>query len=203
MKKILILAVMMLTTMTVSAQMRAGSWAVMPKAGFNLATVTDADDASMKFGLVAGADMIYQINEPLAISFGVLYSMQGAKAKVKENGVTIKNKLNMDYVNIPILANFYVTRGLALKAGIQPGFNVKHKMKVESGGSSVESDIPNFKSFDFAIPIGISYEISNFVIDARYNLGLTKLWDQEGSSSKNSVFQFTLGYKIPFGWFQN
>lgn len=203
MKKILILAVMMLTTMTVSAQMRAGSWAVMPKAGFNLATVTDADDASMKFGLVAGADMIYQINEPLAISFGVLYSMQGAKAKVKEGGVTIKNKLNMDYVNIPILANFYVTRGLALKAGIQPGFNVKHKMKVESGGSSVESDIPNFKSFDFAIPIGISYEISNFVIDARYNLGVTKLWDQEGSSSKNSVFQFTLGYKIPFGWFQN
>ena len=203
MKKILILAVMMLTTMTVSAQMRAGSWAVMPKAGFNLATVTDADDASMKLGLVAGADMIYQINEPLAISFGVLYSMQGAKAKVKEGGVTIKNKLKMDYVNIPILANFYVTRGLALKAGIQPGFNVKHKMKVESGGSSVESDIPNFKSFDFAIPIGISYEISNFVIDARYNLGLTKLWDQEGSSSKNSVFQFTLGYKIPFGWFQN
>ena len=43
MKKILILAVMMLTTMTVSAQMRAGSWAVMPKAGFNLATVTDAE----------------------------------------------------------------------------------------------------------------------------------------------------------------
>ena len=203
MKKLLILAVMMLTTMTVSAQMRAGQWGVMPKAGFNLATVTDADDASMRFGLVAGADLIYQVNEPLAISFGVLYSMQGAKAKVKENGVTIKNKLNMDYVNIPILANFYVTRGLALKAGIQPGFNVKHKMKVESGGSSVESDIPNFKSFDFAIPIGISYEISNFVIDARYNLGLTKLWDQEGSSSKNSVFQFTLGYKIPFGWFQN
>ena len=203
MKKLLILAVMMLTTMTVSAQMRAGQWGVMPKAGFNLATVTDAEDASMRFGLVAGADLIYQVNEPLAISFGVLYSMQGAKAKVKENGVTIKNKLNMDYVNIPILANFYVTRGLALKAGIQPGFNVKHKMKVESGGSSVESDIPNFKSFDFAIPIGISYEISNFVIDARYNLGLTKLWDQEGSSSKNSVFQFTLGYKIPFGWFQN
>lgn len=203
MKKLLILAVMMLTTMTVCAQMRAGQWGVMPKAGFNLATVTDADDASMRFGLVAGADLIYQVNEPLAISFGVLYSMQGAKAKVKENGVTIKNKLNMDYVNIPILANFYVTRGLALKAGIQPGFNVKHKMKVESGGSSVESDIPNFKSFDFAIPIGISYEISNFVIDARYNLGLTKLWDQEGSSSKNSVFQFTLGYKIPFGWFQN
>lgn len=203
MKKLLILAVMMLTTMTVSAQMHAGQWGVMPKAGFNLATVTDADDASMKFGLVAGADLIYQVNEPLAISFGVLYSMQGAKSKVKEGGVTVKNTLNMDYVNIPILANFYVTRGLALKAGIQPGFNVKHRMKADVNGNSAESDIPNFKSFDFAIPIGISYEISNFVIDARYNLGLTKLWDVEGSSSKNSVIQFTLGYKIPFGWFQN
>lgn len=203
MKKLLILAVMMLTTMTVSAQMRAGSWAVMPKAGFNLATVTDADDASMKFGLVAGADMIYQINEPLAISFGVLYSMQGAKAKVKEGGVTVKNTLKMDYVNVPILANFYVTRGLALKAGIQPGFNVKHKIKADINGNTSEADIPNYKSFDFSIPIGISYEISNFVIDARYNLGLTKLWDAEGSSSKNSVIQFTLGYKIPFVWLQN
>ena len=59
MKKLLILAVMMLTTMTVSAQMHAGQWGVMPKAGFNLAKITDLDDASMKVGLVAGADLIY------------------------------------------------------------------------------------------------------------------------------------------------
>lgn len=194
---------MMLTTMTVSAQMPAGSWAVMPKAGFNLAKITDLDDASMKLGLVAGADLIYQINEPLAVSVGLLYSMQGAKDKYKVMGTSFDVKYNTDYINIPIMANFYVIPGLAIKAGIQPGLNVKHKSKSEANGTSTEADIPNYKSFDFAIPLGVSYEISNFVIDARYNLGVTKLWDAQGSSSKNSVFQFTLGYKIPFAWFGN
>lgn len=203
MKKFLILAVMMLTTMTVSAQMRAGSWAVMPKAGFNLAKITDLDDASMKVGLVAGADLIYQVNEPLAVSVGLLYSMQGAKEKYKLMGQSFNIKYNTDYINIPIVAHFYVTRGLAIKAGIQPALNVKHKVKTEADGTSTESSIDDFKNFDFSIPLGVSYEISNFVIDARYNLGVTKLWDETGSSSKNSVFQFTLGYKIPFGWFQN
>ncbi len=199
MKKLLILTVMMLTSMTVSAQMRAGSWAVMPKAGFNLANVTDDEKVGVKFGLVAGADMIYQLNEPLAFSAGILYSMQGGRGK--NSGV--KTTYKFDYVNVPIMANFYVMPGLAFKAGIQPGFNVKHKKKIDNSGKSFEEDYGDFKSFDFAIPLGVSYEINNFVIDARYNLSLTKIVDMTGCSSKNSVFQFTLGYKIPFIWLQN
>ena len=194
MKKLMIFAVMMLSAMTASAQQEVGTWSVTPKVGINLAKVTDADDASMKVGLVAGADLNYQIAEKFAVSAGVFYSMQGAKSK--DDG--IKTTAKLDYINIPILAQFYVVPGLALKAGIQPAFNVKHKFKVESGGNSAESDYTDFKTFDFSIPLGVSYEFSNFVIDARYNLGLTKIVDVDGSSSKNSVIQFTVGYIIPF-----
>lgn len=49
------------------------------------------------------------------------------------------------------------------------------------------------KGFELSIPVGLSYEISDFVIDARYNFGVTKV--AEGDS-KNSVFQFTVGYKF-------
>ena len=52
------------------------------------------------------------------------------------------------------------------------------------------------KSFDFSIPVGISYEYANFQLDARYNFGVTKVFDVEGSKAKNSVFQITLGYKF-------
>ena len=193
MKKFMIFAVMMLSAMTASAQQEVGTWSATPKVGINLAKVTNANDASMKVGLVAGADLNYQIAEKFAVSAGVFYSMQGAKSK--DDG--IKTTAKLDYINIPILAQFYVVPGLALKAGIQPAFNVKHKYKVESGGSSAEADYPDFKTFDFSIPLGVSYEFSNFVIDARYNLGLTKLVDN-GESSKNSVIQFTVGYIIPF-----
>ena len=53
------------------------------------------------------------------------------------------------------------------------------------------------KKVDISIPLGVSYEISDFVIDARYNLGLTKINDAGSNSSKNSVIMVTLGYKIP------
>ncbi len=103
----------------------------------------------------------------------------------------------MDYINIPILANVYLYKGLALKAGIQPGFNVIDKYKISGGGASVTgnmSDILDIKRFDFSIPIGISYEHSNVVIDARYNFGFTEAFDD--TDFNNRVFQLTLGYKF-------
>ncbi|MBR4454439.1 MAG: outer membrane beta-barrel protein [Bacteroidales bacterium] len=49
-------------------------------------------------------------------------------------------------------------------------------------------------SFDFSVPVGLSYEYKNFVLDGRYNIGVTKIVD--GDDSKNRVFQITLGYKF-------
>ncbi len=44
--------------------------------------------------------------------------------------------------------------------------------------------------------VGLSYEYQNVVLDARYNWGLTKIYDVDKLDSKNSVFQITLGYKF-------
>ncbi len=189
---------MMVATLTASAQQEVGTLSVTPKVGFNLATITSDDDAKMKFGLVAGADLTYQIAEQFAFSVGAFYSMQGATGDEKYNGVKVDVTNSLDYINVPILANYYIIPGLAIKAGIQAGLNVKHESKVEANGQSATADIEHFQNFDLSIPLGLSYEISSFVIDARYNLGLTKLVDISGSTSKNSVFQFTVGYKIPF-----
>ena len=53
-------------------------------------------------------------------------------------------------------------------------------------------------TFDFAIPVGLSYEFYNFVIDARYTFGVTKVFDQDviDLDSKNLTFQLSLGYKF-------
>jgi hypothetical protein len=44
----------------------------------------------------------------------------------------------MDYINMAVLLNFYVVKGLALKTGIQPGFEVNDKVKVTTSGTTVE-----------------------------------------------------------------
>lgn len=98
---------------------------------------------------------------------------------------------------MPILANVYVTKGLAVKLGVQPGFkvNAKYDTKTTALGVTVKtSSEPDVKSVDFSIPVGISYEYANFQLDARYNWGLTKI--SKHGDDKNSVFQITLGYKF-------
>ena len=52
------------------------------------------------------------------------------------------------------------------------------------------------RDYDIAIPFGLSYEFSNFVLDARYCPGIVSLFDHWELTNKNSVFQFTLGYKF-------
>lgn len=178
---------MMVATLTASAQQGTGTWSITPKVGLNLANFSgDVNGNSIKLGLVAGADAMYQISSIVGISAGLHYSMQGASF---DNDA--KNKI--DELNIPVLANFYVAKGLALKVGLQPGFIMSAKSKADK----VEVDIKgNCQSIELSVPLGLSYEFSDFVIDGRYNLGVSKI-NKNSGSVRNSVIQFTVGYKIP------
>lgn len=190
MKKLMILAVMVVATLTASAQQKVGSWSITPTGTFNLATIVgdNTDDMSMKVGLGAGADAMYQLSSLVGLSGGLYYSMQGANGKGDV-------KYNVDELLIPLMANFYVYPNLALKVGLQPGFIVDAKVKSDK----VEVDSSDsFQSVEISLPLGISYEISNFVIGARYNLGLAKI-NKGNGSWRNSVLMFSLGYKIPLG----
>ena len=83
----------------------------------------------------------------------------------------------MDYVNVPILANFHVAQGLAVKVGIQPGFLINDKVEVSANGVSSE--------------IGLKESYRAVGIDA-----VTNAISVLGESTKHSVFQITLGYKF-------
>jgi hypothetical protein len=189
MKKFLMIAAFMVAALGANAQNEVGVITLQPKVGMNLSTITGDGDQKMKFGLVAGAEAEYGISENFGIDFGVLYSMEGCRFKA--DGADKSLFWNLDYINIPILAQFYPTKGLALKAGVQPGFNVRHKASYD--GNSANMDGVN--SFNFSIPVGLSYEISSFVIDARYNIGITKIF-KDADQGRNSTISLTVGYKF-------
>lgn len=202
MKRLMIAATTLLLSVCTNAQNDVGGWSLQPKAGINLATMTNDDEAMTRIAFVAGAELEYQATPMLSVSAGALYSQQGSDA----DGQGMNGTVKMDYVNIPILANYYVTKGLAVKVGIQPGFLVNDKVKVSANGVSAEVGLKDaykaagidadISSFDLAIPLGISYEFNHVVLDARYNLSLTKAISAYGESTKHSVFQITLGYKF-------
>ena len=203
MKKNLIIVCLLFASVSTFAQHAVGSFNIQPKIGLNIATMTNSDGGDSRIGFVGGAEFEYQATPIFSLTAGALYSQQGIKSK--DEGVT--GTIKMDYVNVPILANIYVAKGLALKAGIQPGFLTNDKAKVESDGVSAEIDFKkafrdadmddaDVKDIDFSIPVGISYEYHQFQLDARYNFGVTKAITGDGESTKNSVFQITLGYKF-------
>lgn len=194
MKKIIICAMMMVSSVAMFAQSAAGSVRFTPYVGLSLATMTNGEGVNIKPGLVAGAEAMYAITDKVGLSGGVFFEMQGCKGK--EDGVSVS--LNNNYINVPILANVYVAPGLAIKAGLQPGFLVSAKASGSAMGVSASVDMKDaYNTFDLSVPVGLSYEIKNFVIDARYNFGVLNVFsDADSDSSRNSVFQLMLGYRF-------
>ena len=197
MKKAILSAAIMLASVGAYAQHAVGSITLQPKVGINTANVTDAKDTDPRVGLAAGLEAEYQVTDLLSLSAGAIYSQQGYKKDWSDRSTDYSTTGKLDYINVPILANVYVTKGLAVKLGLQPGFKVssKYDRKVTVAGHTIKTsgDI-DAKSVDFSIPVGVSYEYANFQFDARYNWGLTKI--AKGSDDKNSVIQITLGYEF-------
>ena len=199
----MMIAAMMVAAISANAQNEVGQLTLMPKAGINISTITgDGVNKKSKVGLVAGIEAEYGISEKFGLQFGLLYSMEGCKSDAviaagegasafRAEGV----KWNLDYINIPIMAQYYVVKGLAVKAGIQPAFNVRGKWSVDGNSGKMKDLGFEPKAFNFSIPVGLSYEYQNFVLDARYNIGVTKLV-KDADQGRNSTFAITLGYKF-------
>lgn len=189
MKKLMMIAAMMIAAISANAQNEVGQITLQPKVGVNMSTITGDGDQKMKFGLAAGVEAEYGVAENFGLTAGVVYSMEGCR--FKDSGMDKSLFYNLDYINIPIMAQYYAAPGLAIKAGVQPGFNVRHKASYDGNTQNLDG----IKSFNLSIPVGLSYEISSFVIDARYNIGITKLV-KDADQGRNSTISLTIGYKF-------
>lgn len=189
-----------------SIAMQAQQVHFSPKVGMNVSSMTNSDGADARVGLNAGVAAEFSLGERFAIEPGVFYSMQGIKDSESGISVTLKN----DYINVPVLAKYYVYEGLSVFAGPQVGFLVNSKADVSTSGVSVSADIKDaFKTIDLAAVIGVGYQLPmglNFALN--YNLGLLNVL--EGSSfnvgdetldwgnekSRNNVFQVSVGWRF-------
>ena len=115
-KKILIMAAMLIAALGMQAQEEKKSqWAVKPMVGATLNNIVGSGiDDSYKFGVAAGAEVLFQPKElrRLSLSGGLLYMMQGAN----EKNDFYKVKGNLSYLNLPVLVNFEIVKGLKVKA---------------------------------------------------------------------------------------
>lgn len=168
--------------------------------------------ARYKQGMTGGVEVAYEHGVATFMA-GLMYANRGTKYNdyTYEDAGTIEKvtgiQYTLHYLEIPLMTGYEILEGLKIKAGIQPGFLLKAKFmqskiisEKQKGGQTTiamteETDrdaSDMFKKFDFSIPVGISYEFSNVVLDARYVFGVTE--NSDLIKARNGGFTFTVGY---------
>ena len=209
MKKFLVLIAAAIVCMSANAQFQFGA-----KVGFDL-THFWGKDAPKGFNpnYQVGLIMEYKFSPTFAIAPEVVFAAQGGKANgtVEDeaipgisDAVTVKAKgtFHTNYINVPVMLKFYATPQFSIDFGPQVGFNVYSKMTASGKVSSVEAketiDLKDAtKKVDFGLGLGATYNLTdNAFVQARYTMGLTKVFDVAESNEKNGNIQVAFGMKF-------
>ena len=201
MNRLILFALMCVVTMA-QAQTEKGKWTFVPTVGDNLIISQPLD---YEIGVMTGVGVDWQATGRVAVSSGVFYSLE----RYRTNLLSMNNDftINTGRIEIPLLANVYVCKNLALKAGVQANFRLhsgaqdREETSESAYNMTIKTTSKNtgdaMHAFYFSIPVGVSYEFNRFVFDLRYVFGLQNLrlnYRSEYGSSYNQLIVYEGGY---------
>ena len=200
MRKLFALLLLWLPVLQLSAWREPGTTTIYPRVGFNLSKfsgdkiytgintfdgVAGTIPARFKVGFTVGAEAQHQFSNALAGSIGLLYSQQGTAFK-KTSDIEFDFKMKENNLIVPVMLVATTKYNIDFKLGLQPEFRV----------SKAFDKVLNKVSL--SIPVGISYEYRNVVLDLRYNIGVSHVYKEQSSydASRGQTVMLTLGYGI-------
>lgn len=178
------------------------------KAGVNFAKLTgeNVEDADGRTGFHIGFVAEIPLTEKFAVQPELLYSQQGLQTKQTFGGNEIENKLILDYINIPVMAKYYIVDTFSVEAGPQFGINVKAESEsnFESNGDNegeTTTDLSDqVETLDIGLGAGVAYRLPMGVFfQARYVFGFTNVSESQdfvGDDLTNSNLSLSVGYKF-------
>ena len=199
------------------------------RAGANLANVSFSDtsdldigDPKTRVGAILGAVLEMGITEKLAIQVEPSFIQKGWRIKDESQllGQTIKidGNYTFNYIDVPVLAKLRFNgenTGLYAFAGPTFGYMASGKYKVTTevaGQKETEEEKLTFDDedginrFDVGATLGAGFQLNlgggRLFFDARYNLGLSNIADEEevddDFSIRNKGIGLSIGYLFSF-----
>ena len=199
------------------------------RAGANLANVSFSDtsdldigDPKTRVGAILGAVLEMGITEKLAIQVEPSFIQKGWRIKDESQllGQTIKidGNYTFNYIDVPVLAKLRFNgenTGLYAFAGPTFGYMASGKYKVTTevaGQKETEEEKLTFDDedginrFDVGATLGAGFQLNlgggRLFFDARYNLGLSNIADEEETgedfSIRNKGIGLSVGYLFSF-----
>jgi len=189
------------------------SWAPMSEKG--------SDEGFDNKGLFVGK-VGFGAEIPVSQNFSVMPSlelaMKGGKYEAKDDEESISSKLNVTYLQIPVMAAYRLSLNdrlnMTLKAGPYFAYGLSGNMKttVDINDYTVteKADIFSDKEmggkaadrFDVGGILGVDFEYHRFVVGAELECGFTDMYKASDSSDnysvkiKNLAAYVTVGYKF-------
>ncbi len=201
------------------------------KAGLNLSNMLDkdddetySDDYKMNPGFhIAGTVDIpihHHFSTVLSFESGLLFTTRGFRIEevqnfiVNEMGLSMKIKVNLYYIDIPLTvkASLPLSEGLKIFGAVGPyvgiGLSGKVIATVEYQGDEEtdeeavkwgsDEDSDDLKRLDYGLTFGGGVEINALMLGISYDLGLANIatYQEDGNTTKNRVLKFSVGYRF-------
>lgn len=122
-----------------------------------------------------------QVSTDTSDKFSDLYDINSGKI----------SKIKLNYLSIPILLNYNLSKGISLQAGPQFGILMGQSKDLLQNGKDA------FKTGDFSVLGGLQIKFSSIRLYGRYAVGLNNLNDIDNRDSwKNQSIQLGIGLTL-------
>ncbi|MGZ6519723.1 MAG: porin family protein [Bacteroidia bacterium] len=196
----------LLTAFSLSAQTTIGVTAGASFANVTIKSGFISASPKSKTGITAGI----VIDAPLSTNFNFQPALNFVQKGYKIKDDVGTETVNFNYLEVPL--NFVYTternEGFFIGAGPSVSYGLSGKDKIKYSGGSMPDDnqkikfgsgADQVKAFDFGANAVAGYKFNGgFMVSGNYNLGLTKINNDDGSGDagaiKNKYFSIKIGY---------
>lgn len=173
------------------------------KAGAAITSLPGDYNNYSKTGFYGGITGEAPVGEKFVIGAELVYSLQGNKQQIRfaewvpneryiDNGK--KEKMNLGYINLPVLVKYRLTKAVFIETGLQAGLLASAKVNTSQGSGDIKD---NYESFDLSLPVGIGIKlVKGLGVNLRYNHGLTNVYKISHYEPHNRVVQLGLFYNF-------
>jgi len=148
------------------------------------------------YGYSAGAYADIKLGNKWSIQPEVLFNQVSADTSDKFSDLVDFNsgkvsKIKLNYISIPLLLNYNISKGISLQAGPQYGILMSQDRDLLQDGKEA------FKKGDFSMLAGLQLKFASIRLYGRYAVGLNNISDVTNNDKwKNQSIQLGIGLTL-------
>jgi hypothetical protein len=168
----------------------------------------DATDLAYRIETVVGGSVGIGISDTLAIQPEMLWVKRGLQGRNPDDA---EISLDLDYLSFPILLRFGIDEPDGFRVLLGPTFNFNlrakavEEMQIGSGAAErqvrIEDDVKReIEDFDLGLTVGAGYYGRNFIVEGRYEEGLTNAlaFDEVDDTHRHRTFLILAGFRFRY-----